>query len=88
MTRWLALVLVIVLVSTAGCANMTAGQQRTLSGAAIGGASGAASGALLGAIVGGNPAIGAGIGGAVGIAAGALWGDIQKTVGGERQSGG
>jgi osmotically inducible lipoprotein OsmB len=74
MTRMRALIFVLMLVATAGCANMTAQQQRALSG----GAMGAAGGAALGAVVGGNPALGAAVGGAVGAAAGALWQDITK----------
>lgn len=76
MKRALALTLALVLLVTAGCANMTPTQQRALSG----GAAGAAGGALLGAIVGGSPTIGAAVGGAVGAAAGALWDDINKAV--------
>jgi hypothetical protein len=68
MTRVLALMFVVALMATAGCANMTPRQQRALSGGAIG----AASGAALGAIVGGSPAVGAALGGAAGAATGAL----------------
>ena len=50
----------------AGCANMSSGEQRTLSGAAIG----AAGGALIGGMAKGRPMTGA----AVGAAAGALGG--------------
>ena len=79
MKRILSLTLVLVLLATVGCANMTPTQQRALSGGAIG----AAGGAVLGAIVGGSPAIGAGVGGAVGAAVGALWEDINKTLKGK-----
>jgi osmotically inducible lipoprotein OsmB len=68
MTRVLALIFVVSLMATAGCANMTPRQQRALSGGAIG----AAGGAALGAITGGSPALGAAIGGAAGAATGAL----------------
>jgi osmotically inducible lipoprotein OsmB len=62
------LIIVLGLLATAGCANMTPRQQRALSGGAIG----AAGGAAVGAIVGGSPAVGAVVGGAVGAATGAL----------------
>lgn len=76
MNRRASLALVLVLVATAGCANMTPQQQRALSG----GAMGAAGGAALGAIVGGSPTLGAAVGGAVGTAAGALWEDVNKAL--------
>jgi osmotically inducible lipoprotein OsmB len=47
MTRVLALIFVVALMATAGCANMTPRQQRALSGGAIGAAAGAATGALI-----------------------------------------
>jgi hypothetical protein len=72
MKRLIALGGMLVLLNTAGCANMTPRQQQALSGGAIG----AAGGAALGAIAGGHPAIGAGVGGAVGAGVGALWQDI------------
>src|SRR5918996_6536479 len=59
MKRALALIFVVSLMTTAGCANMTPRQQRALSGGAIG----AAGGAALGAVTGGSPALGAAIGG-------------------------
>ena len=65
--RFVVFVVLILLVST-GCANMTPRQQRALSGGAIG----AAGGAAVGAIVGGSPAVGAAVGGEVGAATGAL----------------
>ncbi len=77
MKRVLSLVLVVALVATAGCANMTTRQQQALSGGAIG----AAGGVVIGAIAG-SPIIGATVGAAVGAAAGALWEDIQKNLGG------
>ncbi|MBI2369076.1 MAG: hypothetical protein HY726_20920 [Candidatus Rokubacteria bacterium] len=81
MTRTLSLVLVLVLLATVGCANMTPQQQRTLSAGAIG----AAGGAALGAIVGGSPTIGAAVGGAVGVVAGALWEDFNRALGGGKK---
>lgn len=54
--------------STAACSGMTRGQQRTLSGGAIG----AAGGAAIGALTGGSAIGGALIGGAGGAAVGAL----------------
>ncbi len=68
MKRVLALMFVVALMATAGCANMTPRQQRALSGGAIG----AAGGAALGAITGGSPALGAAIGGAAGAVTGAV----------------
>src|SRR5919108_5979548 len=69
MKRALALIFVVALLATAGCANMTPRQQRALSGGAIG----AAGGAALGAITGGSPALGAVIGGAAGATSGYFW---------------
>ena len=68
MKRLVSLTLVLVLLATAGCANLTTRQQQTLSGAAIG------------LIVGGSPVVGAAIGGVAGAAAGALWEDIKKSL--------
>jgi osmotically inducible lipoprotein OsmB len=69
MKRLCALLLVLALVATTGCASMSARQQRALSGGAIG----AAGGAAVGAITGGSPAIGAGVGGAAGATTGYFW---------------
>ena len=69
MKRLGVLLLVLALVATTGCANMSARQQRALSGGAIG----AAGGAAVGAITGGSPAIGAGVGGAAGATTGYFW---------------
>jgi osmotically inducible lipoprotein OsmB len=69
MKRLTAILLVVALLVTAGCANMSARQQRTLSGGAIG----AAGGAALGAVSGGSPAVGAGVGGAAGATTGYFW---------------
>jgi osmotically inducible lipoprotein OsmB len=68
MPQRFAVIAVLVLLVSTGCANMTPRQQRALSGGAIG----AAGGAAVGAIVGGSPAVGAAVGGAVGAATGAL----------------
>jgi hypothetical protein len=57
------------LVSLGGCANMSSGEQRTLSGAAIG----AGGGALLGGLAKGRPLRGAAIGAAAGAAGGWLY---------------
>ncbi len=69
MKRLLILVLTVVMLATAGCAGMSARQQRALTG----GAAGAAGGAALGALSGGSPAVGAGVGGAAGAATGYFW---------------
>jgi osmotically inducible lipoprotein OsmB len=69
MKRLMAILLVVALVVTAGCANMSARQQRALSGGAVG----AAGGAALGAVSGGSPAVGAGVGGAAGATTGYFW---------------
>lgn len=76
MKRAFSLLLVLMLLTAVGCANMTPQQQRALSGGAIG----AAGGAAVGAVVGGSPALGAAVGGVVGAATGALWEDINKAV--------
>jgi len=57
-----------VMVSLAGCADMTPTQQRALSGTAIG----AGGGAIIGAIAG-NAGLGAGIGAAAGLAGGLIY---------------
>lgn len=66
--RLIAVAAVLALLSLTGCSNMSRGQQRTLSGGAIG----AAGGAALGALTGGSALTGALIGGAGGAAVGAL----------------
>jgi len=76
MKRPFAVIAVLILLASTGCANMTPTQQRALSGGAIG----AAGGAAVGAIVGGSPALGAAVGGAMGTATGALWGDITRAL--------
>lgn len=59
--------------STAGCANLSQTEQRTLTG----GAGGAAAGAIIGAIAG-NAGLGAAIGGAVGAGGGFLYGKSKE----------
>lgn len=68
-TTFKSLATAIALVLSLGaCSSMSSGEQRTLSGGAIG----AAGGATLGALTGGSWIAGGLIGGAVGAAAGAL----------------
>jgi osmotically inducible lipoprotein OsmB len=72
------LVLVIGVVgSLAGCANMSSGEQRTLSGAAIG----TAAGALIGELATGQPLHGAVLGAAAGAAGGWLYDRHEKSSG-------
>lgn len=63
--------------SLAGCANMSSGEQRTLSGAGIG----AAAGALVGELAVGRPMAGAAVGAAVGGASGYLYDRHEKSEG-------
>ena len=58
-----------------GCANMSSGEQRTLSGAAIG----TAAGALIGELATGQPLHGAVLGAAAGAAGGWLYDRHQKS---------
>jgi uncharacterized membrane protein len=60
-----------------GCANMSSGEQRTLSGAGIG----AAAGALIGELAVGRPMAGAAIGAAAGGAGGWLYDRHEKSEG-------
>jgi len=60
-----------------GCANMSSGEQRTLSGAGIG----AAAGALVGELAVGRPMAGAAVGAAVGGASGYLYDRHEKSEG-------
>lgn len=69
MKRLLVVLLAVVMLASAGCAGMSARQQRALSGGAIG----AAGGAATGAITGGSPAVGAAIGGGAGATTGYFW---------------
>ena len=70
MMKTRSLVLACCLVSgLTGCANMSSGEQRTLSGAGIG----AAAGALVGELAVGRPMAGAALGAAAGAAGGWLY---------------
>ena len=60
-----------------GCANMSSGEQRTVSGAGIG----AAAGALIGELAVGRPMAGAALGAAVGGAGGYLYDRHEKSEG-------
>jgi hypothetical protein len=60
-----------------GCANMSSGEQRTLSGAGIG----AAAGALVGELAVGRPMAGAALGAAVGGAGGWLYNRHEESKG-------
>ena len=72
------LVLACCLVSgLSGCANMSSGEQRTLSGAAIG----TAAGALIGELATGQPLHGAAIGAAAGAAGGWLYNRHEESQG-------
>ena len=74
----ISLVLTAVLaVGVAGCSNMSSGEQRTLSGAAIG----TAAGALIGGLATGQPLHGAAIGAAAGAAGGYLYDRHEKSEG-------
>jgi len=64
----LILAAVVASVPLTGCSDMTTGQQRALSGTAIG----AGGGAIIGAIAG-NAGLGAGIGAAAGLAGGLIY---------------
>lgn len=75
MKRTITIILVVFLFS-AGCAGMSATEQRVLSGGAIG----ASSGALIGAAAG-SPAIGAAAGGGAGLLGGFLYDQYQKSQG-------
>ena len=73
-----SLVLACCLVSgLTGCANMSSGEQRTLSGAGIG----AAAGALVGELAVGRPMAGAAVGAAAGAAGGWLYDRHEKSQG-------
>jgi len=78
MMNRISLVLTAVLaVGVAGCSNMSSGEQRTLSGAAIG----TAAGALIGELATGQPLHGAAIGAAAGAAGGYLYDRHEKSEG-------
>jgi len=64
-------------IGVTGCANMSSGEQRTLSGAGIG----AAAGALVGELAVGRPMAGAAVGAAAGAAGGWLYDRHEKSQG-------
>ena len=74
MERFMLPMIVVVIVTLAGCAGMTETQQRTLSG----GTAGAAGGALIGAIAG-NAGLGAAIGAGTGLVGGYLYGQHEDS---------
>ncbi len=71
----LILAAVVASLPLAGCSDMTPGQQRAVTGTAIG----AGGGALIGALAG-NAALGAGIGAAAGLAGGLI---VNQSRGGQ-----
>lgn len=75
-TRNLVLVCCLVIGFT-GCANMSSGEQRTMSGAAIG----AAAGALVLGLATGRPLRGAAVGAAAGAAGGWLYNRHEQSQG-------
>jgi osmotically inducible lipoprotein OsmB len=70
----IALAMVCLVGLLTGCANMSSGEQRTLSGAAIG----TAAGAVIGTLATGQPRTGAAIGAAAGAAGGWLYDRHKK----------
>jgi hypothetical protein len=72
----MALLILVATVALGGCANMSATEQRVLSG----GAMGAAGGALIGAAAG-SAAIGASAGGGAGLLGGYVYDQYQKSRG-------
>jgi hypothetical protein len=68
------LVLMVLVLTTAGCVGMSQKQQGALSGGAIG----AGGGALLSGLSGGRPAVGAVLGGAAGALTGYILGDRSE----------
>jgi hypothetical protein len=74
MQRFMLPIIVVVIISLAGCTGMSATQQSTVTG----GAAGAAGGALIGAMAG-NAGLGAAIGGATGLAGGFLFGKHKES---------
>ncbi len=71
--RSILAIVVVGALATAGCANLSQTEQRTVTGAA----GGAAAGAIIGAIAG-NAGLGAAIGGAVGAGGGFLYGKSKE----------
>lgn len=70
----MALAMVCLVGLLTGCANMSSGEQRTLSGAAIG----TAAGAVIGTLTVGRPLTGAAVGAAAGAAGGWLYDRHKK----------
>lgn len=77
MNRYSLVLMAVLAVSVSGCANMSSGEQRTLSGAGIG----AAGGALIGGLATGRPLRGAAIGAAAGAVGGYLYDRHEKSEG-------
>ena len=75
MKRYSLVLMAVLAVSVSGCADMSSGEQRTLSGAAIG----TAAGALIGGLATGRPLRGAAIGAAAGAAGGYLYDRHEKS---------
>ena len=73
-TSRIALAMVCLVGLLTGCANMSSGEQRTLSGAAIG----TAAGAVIGTLATGQPRTDAAIGAAAGAAGGWLYDRHEK----------
>lgn len=77
MSRVSLVLMAVLAVGVSGCADMSSGEQRTLSGAAIG----TAAGALIGELATGQPLHGAAIGAAAGAAGGYLYDRHEKSEG-------
>jgi uncharacterized membrane protein len=75
MKKYSLVLMAVLAVSVSGCANMSSGEQRTLSGAGIG----AAAGALVGELAVGRPMAGAAWGAAAGAAGGYLYDRHEKS---------
>jgi uncharacterized membrane protein len=75
MKKYSLVLMAVLAVSVSGCANMSSGEQRTLSGAGIG----AAAGALIGELAVGRPMAGAAWGAAAGGAGGYLYDRHEKS---------
>ena len=73
MNKFKIIIILVITLGLAGCANMSQTEQRTVTG----GAGGAAVGAIIGALAG-NAAMGAAIGGAAGATGGYLFGKHKE----------
>jgi len=69
-----AVVLILAMLTMAGCAGLSETEQRTMTGAVIG----AGAGAGIAAIAGGNAGVGAAVGGAAGALTGYIIGEKNK----------